>query len=149
MKKLLLPRPTPAKRKRGGQPGNRNALKHGKFTREIYALRRDVRAHILRGRALIAQLEPRSVCCDGKAFGRDGEAIAAAIKARQRLLERPALPIAHGVGVEHPMRNRQRRLGRAGGGLAIFHMDDRPPFLVMGQAVDLHGVERIDLGKHV
>ena len=69
-KRRLLPRSAPAKRKRGAPPGNRNAFKHGKFTREIYALRRDVRAHILRGRALIAELEAGGVACSAKAFRR-------------------------------------------------------------------------------
>jgi hypothetical protein len=47
--------PTPASpRKRGAPPGNKNALKHGKRTREMRALRADIRAHIQRGRALLA-----------------------------------------------------------------------------------------------
>ena len=43
-------------RKRGAPPGNQNALKHGKFTRERRAFRAAIRAHIERGRALIAEL---------------------------------------------------------------------------------------------
>jgi hypothetical protein len=44
--------------KRGAPFGNKNALKHGKRTREIRALRAAVRAHILRGRALVATVTP-------------------------------------------------------------------------------------------
>ena len=48
------PAPPPIPLKRGGQPGNTNALKHGKCTRERRALFAAVRAHIQRGRALLA-----------------------------------------------------------------------------------------------
>ena len=41
--------------RRGAPPGNKNALKHGKYTRERRALLAEVRAYIWRGRALIAQ----------------------------------------------------------------------------------------------
>jgi len=44
--------------KRGAPAGNRNALKHGKYTRERRALLATVRAHIQCGRALLAGLMP-------------------------------------------------------------------------------------------
>ena len=40
--------------KRGAPFGNRNAFKHGKFTRERRALYADIREHIRHGRELIA-----------------------------------------------------------------------------------------------
>jgi hypothetical protein len=43
-----------APRKRGAPPGNKNALKHGKRTRERRTLLAAIRAHIQRGRALLA-----------------------------------------------------------------------------------------------
>lgn len=46
--------PTP--RRRGAPLGNKNALKHGRFTREMKALRAEIRAHIYRSRALVRQL---------------------------------------------------------------------------------------------
>ncbi len=46
--------PNSSPRKRGAPAGNRNALKHGKFTRERRALLAAIRAHIARGRALLA-----------------------------------------------------------------------------------------------
>jgi hypothetical protein len=49
----LRPPPTPPGR-RGAPFGNRNAFKHGKFTRERRALYADIREHIRHGRALIA-----------------------------------------------------------------------------------------------
>src|ERR1700749_72138 len=42
------------KNRGGALRGNRNALKHGKYTREHLALYADVRAHIREGNALIA-----------------------------------------------------------------------------------------------
>ncbi len=39
--------------KRGAQPGNKLALKHGKYTRERRALLADIRAHIRKTRALL------------------------------------------------------------------------------------------------
>ena len=47
--------PKELRARRGAPPGNSNALKHGKFTRERRALLAEVRAHIRCGRALIAQ----------------------------------------------------------------------------------------------
>ena len=46
--------PNSTPRKRGAPFGNRNALKHGKRTQEMRALRAEIRAHIQRGRALLA-----------------------------------------------------------------------------------------------
>ena len=43
--------PSPA-RKRGGQPGNDNALKHGRRTAQMAALRTEVRFAVLKARAL-------------------------------------------------------------------------------------------------
>jgi hypothetical protein len=48
------PAPPPISLKRGGQPGNTNALKHGKWARERRALLAEIRAHIRHGRALLA-----------------------------------------------------------------------------------------------
>jgi hypothetical protein len=42
-----------------------------------------------------------------------------------RGLQQRAFPIAHAVGVEHVVRRGDRRLGRAGRGLAELHVDDR------------------------
>ena len=39
----------------GAPPGNSNALKHGKYTRERRALLAAVRTHIRKGRALVGQ----------------------------------------------------------------------------------------------
>ena len=44
-------------RKRGGQPGNRNAQKTGQFNREARSFRRDVRLLILNARATIARAD--------------------------------------------------------------------------------------------
>ncbi len=49
--------PRKGRGKRGAPFGNRNAFKHGKFTRERRALYADIRAHIRCGRALIAAFE--------------------------------------------------------------------------------------------
>ena len=60
MKKRVLVAPAlrpPRRAKRGAPFGNRNAFKHGKFTRERRALYADIRAHIRRGRTLIAAFE--------------------------------------------------------------------------------------------
>lgn len=48
---------TAAKRGPGAPPGNRNAVKHGKYTRERRALYAEIRAHIREGRALTAAIE--------------------------------------------------------------------------------------------
>ena len=57
-KRVLVPpalRPQPRVRgKRGAPFGNRNAWKHGKFTRERRTLYADIREHIRRSRVLIA-----------------------------------------------------------------------------------------------
>ena len=53
-KRHLRPRRAKVPRKRGAQPGNRNALKHGKYIREFRALRADIRAHIRRGREILS-----------------------------------------------------------------------------------------------
>ena len=45
---------TSALRKRGGQPGNRNALKHGRRTAQMVQLRAEVRFAVLKTRALAA-----------------------------------------------------------------------------------------------
>ena len=54
-KRHLRPRRAKPPRKRGSQPGNQNAYKHGTYTRELLALRADIRAHIRRGQALITE----------------------------------------------------------------------------------------------
>jgi hypothetical protein len=41
--------------RRGAPLGNRNAFKHGRFTRERLGLYAEVRAHIRRSRALVAE----------------------------------------------------------------------------------------------
>jgi len=48
-------------RARGGQPGNDNAWKHGRYTRELIALRKDVSHHLREVYAYLAGLgfEPR------------------------------------------------------------------------------------------
>ncbi len=51
---MRTPATTP--RKRGAPMGNRNALKHGKYTRERRALYAAIRAHIEAGRLLVAEL---------------------------------------------------------------------------------------------
>ena len=58
-KRILPPPPKPAgvPRGRGGQPSNRNAWKHGKFTHEIRALKADVWAYLRRSHELIAELD--------------------------------------------------------------------------------------------
>jgi hypothetical protein len=52
-KRVLVP---PSPRRRGAPLGNRNALKHGRFTRERRALNAEVRAYIKKTRALAAYL---------------------------------------------------------------------------------------------
>lgn len=47
-------KPAKTQARRGAPPGNCNALKHGKYTRERCALLAAVRAHIQRGRALLS-----------------------------------------------------------------------------------------------
>lgn len=54
MRKLALIPPGP--RRRGAPLGNRNALKHGRYTRERRALNAEVRAYIKRTRSLAAYL---------------------------------------------------------------------------------------------
>jgi hypothetical protein len=54
MRKLVLIPPGP--RRRGAPLGNRNALKHGRYTRERRALNAEVRAYIKKTRALAAYL---------------------------------------------------------------------------------------------
>lgn len=49
-------------RKRGAPAGNRNAFKHGRYTRERRALYAAVRAHIEHGRALTAALDASDPC---------------------------------------------------------------------------------------
>ncbi len=53
-KRLLIP---PTLRRRGAPLGNRNALKHGRCTRERRALYADVRAYIEQSRALAAHVK--------------------------------------------------------------------------------------------
>jgi len=60
--------PNPPPRKRGAPFGNKNALKHGKRTREMRALRADIRAHIAKGRALFAAPAPAAGCKQAKKF---------------------------------------------------------------------------------
>jgi hypothetical protein len=55
-KRHLRPKCKKVPLKRGAQPGNQNAYKHGKYTREIRALCADVRAHIRRGRELLSTI---------------------------------------------------------------------------------------------
>lgn len=59
-KRILPPPPKPARvpRKRGGQPGNVNALKRGDFTRDRIELYAVIRLHIRRSRALVAEFTP-------------------------------------------------------------------------------------------
>ena len=54
MRKRVLTPPGP--RRRGAPAGNHNALKHGKFTRERYALYADVRAYVHEGRTAVADV---------------------------------------------------------------------------------------------
>jgi YebC/PmpR family DNA-binding regulatory protein len=48
-------RPAPQPRHRGGQPGNRNALKHGRFTRAAYRKRAHIRASRRAARERLAE----------------------------------------------------------------------------------------------
>jgi hypothetical protein len=56
-KRILSPPPKRqrVRHKRGGQPGNENAFKHGRFTHEIRALKADVWAFTRRVRVLIEE----------------------------------------------------------------------------------------------
>ena len=46
---------------RGGAPkGNRNALKHGRFTKEMFALRKEARMNLQKIKATLALLAARS-----------------------------------------------------------------------------------------
>lgn len=46
---------------RGGAPkGNRNALKHGRFTKEMFALRKEARMNLQKIKASLALLAARS-----------------------------------------------------------------------------------------
>jgi hypothetical protein len=58
-KRVLPPPPKPARprRRRGAQPGNKNSLKTGSFTRDIRALKADVWAYIRRSHALVEECE--------------------------------------------------------------------------------------------
>ena len=58
-KRHLRPRRAKPPRKRGAQPGNRNAYKHGSYVKELIALRADVRAHIRRGREILSEIPLR------------------------------------------------------------------------------------------
>ena len=60
-KRHLRPRRAKPPRKRGAQPGNRNAYKHGKYIKELIALRADIRAHIRRGREILSEIPLRLV----------------------------------------------------------------------------------------
>ena len=60
-KRHLRPRRAKPPRKRGAQPGNQNAYKHGKYTRERRAFRAEVRAHIRRGREILSEIPLRLV----------------------------------------------------------------------------------------
>lgn len=61
-KRALVPPALRARRVTGGRngapPGNRNAFKHGRDTRERRALGAEIRTYIRRGRALISLLHP-------------------------------------------------------------------------------------------
>src|SRR5690242_19345193 len=46
--------------RRGAPDGNRNAFRHGKYSRERLQLYADIRAHIRRGRALVAHFRARA-----------------------------------------------------------------------------------------
>ena len=78
----------------------------------------------------------------------DLDAVGLAIVAGEARLQRRALPIAHAVAVQHPVRHVQGGLGRAGGGLAELHVDDGAAFGLQGvrQAADADGLEGVDLG---
>jgi hypothetical protein len=47
------------KKKRGGQKGNTNRLRHGRYTSRLKAARRRVRDVIRQTRSLVAQIEAR------------------------------------------------------------------------------------------
>ena len=61
-KRILPPpaKPPRVRHKRGGQPGNENSLRHGRFTREIRTLKADVWAFSRRARVLIE--EAKQLC---------------------------------------------------------------------------------------
>jgi hypothetical protein len=60
MKRVLVPPalrpPRRTGRRRGAPPGNANAFKHGKFTRERRALYADIRSYVRKTRALTNEL---------------------------------------------------------------------------------------------
>ena len=62
-------------------------------------------------------------------------------------LERRAFPIAHGLSVEDFMRRLDSALRGTRGGLAEFHMNDRPPgrLQFVGEAADGDGLEGGDV----
>jgi hypothetical protein len=60
-KRHLSPKRVKAPRKRGAPPGNRNALKHGNYTRERRAFFADVRAHIRHSREILSEIPLRLV----------------------------------------------------------------------------------------
>ena len=60
-KRHLRPKRAKALRKRGAQPGNQNALKHGKYTRERRAFFAEVRTQIRRGREILSEIPLRLV----------------------------------------------------------------------------------------
>jgi hypothetical protein len=49
----------PPKRRRGGQPGNSQALKHGAYTAENIGLKRGIRAFMRRARDFAEEVEVR------------------------------------------------------------------------------------------
>ena len=57
-KRQLTPRTPKVPRKRGGQLGNRNAIKHGKYARELLALKAEIRAYIRETHAFLAECTP-------------------------------------------------------------------------------------------
>ena len=70
-KRHLHPRRKKVSRKRGGQPGNQNAYKHGKYTGVMRTLRADVRAHIRHSRELLNMIPVEMV--NGQGPGRPRE----------------------------------------------------------------------------
>lgn len=46
--------------RRGAPKGNRNALKHGRFTKEMFALRKEARMNLQKIKAALALLAARS-----------------------------------------------------------------------------------------
>ena len=68
-KRNLIPpalrKPRRTGRRSGAPLGNRNAYKHGRFTRERRALYADIRAYIAEGRALMAVLSRACLIREG------------------------------------------------------------------------------------